>query len=119
MRLFQNVKKKVYKMLVFPKTMISKNEYGLFLWFLKVFGVSKIKSNWYWNHVHVQKPEKHAKESLLGSPNMKSKSYSSKMKQENSAELLGYSNFKLYNTSGPPDPPQTPNAAFPKFPRIS
>ena len=48
---------------------------------------------------------------------MKPKSQQSKMKQNNSTELLGYSFHKIYNRNDPTQTPQTPNLDFfPDFP---
>ena len=46
---------------------------------------------------------------------MKSKNYQSKMKQNNSTELLGYSSNHSYNKNGPPDPLDPNRQSFPDF----
>ena len=46
----------------------------------------------------------HENDGLSGFPNMNSESYQSKMKQNNSIELLSYSFNNIYNKNDPPDP---------------
>ena len=53
-------------------------------------------------------------------PKVKSKSYYSQIKKNNSTELsAGHSFLKIYNRNVPPDPPQTPNPDFSRIHLIS
>ena len=64
--------------------------------------------------------ENHEHDGLSGSPKMKSKSFQSKMKQNNSTELLGHSFNTIYSKNASPQTPWTPNPQlFLDFPRFS
>ena len=83
---------------------IFENELGLFL---EVFGVlwcSQGQEIGLGSHGHVRYVRKSWKWWVLGFPKVKSKSYESKTKQNNSTELSGYSFLKICNKNGPPDP---------------
>ena len=67
------------------------------------------------SHGHAPKSENHENHGFSGSPIMKSKSYESEMKQNNSTELFGYSFNNIYNKNGPPDPLDPKPAFFPNF----
>ena len=60
--------------------------WDLFLNSLKYSGVSEDK-NGFGAHGHVRKSENHGNERFSGFPKVKSKTYYSKMKQNNSTEL--------------------------------
>ena len=65
------------------------------------------------------KSENHGNDDCSGFPKVESKSYWSKMKQNSSAELLGYSFIQIYNKNGPPDPPDPKSEFSSVFPVFS
>ena len=83
----------------------------LFLNYLTYFGISKIKNNGFWRPWTRPLGPKimNIISCLTFLPKVKSKNYWSKMKRNNSTELLGQSFIGAYNKNGPPDPTQTPN----------
>ena len=72
--------------------------------FFEWFGVSKVKNKWFWVSWTCQKSEKHENHDFAGLPKLKSKSYQSKMKQNNYTELLGDPLIKICSKNGSPDP---------------
>ena len=80
----------------------------------------KINTIGFGSHGHVQKSETHEHDGFSVSPIMKSKSYYSKMKQNNSSEILSFSfNNNIYNKNDPPDSLDRKSGFFPGCPRFS
>ena len=84
--------------------MIFRNISGLFLNYLEQFAVSKIKINGFGSHGHIPKSENHETDGFSGFPKMNPKSDQSKMKQNNSTELLGLFFKKVHNKNVPKTP---------------
>ena len=78
---------------------------------------SKINDIGLGNYGNVQKSENNKNDGFHGFPNMNPKSYSSKIKQNNSTEVLGCSFNNLYNKNAPPDPLDPKSTIFPGSPR--
>ena len=64
------------------------------------------------------KSEKHKNDDFLGFPKMNFKSYSSKMEQNTSTKLLGYSFHNIYNRNDPQNPLDPKSVFFPKVSEI-
>ena len=79
---------------------------------------SKISHIGFGSHGHVPKFENHEREGFSSSPIMKSKSYLSKMKQNNSKELSGLSFLNICNKNSTPDPLVSKSAICSGFSRI-
>ena len=79
--------------------------------YLQSFCVFKVEHNWFGGpgHVH-QVRKKHEHEEFSGSP--KSKSYSSRTKQNNCTEFSGHSFHKTCNENGPRNPHRPLNGIF-------
>ena len=75
----------------------------------------KIKIIGFGSHGHVRKSPNHESDRYSGSPIMESKSYCSKIRQNNSTELSGDSLTNIYNNMSP----QTPGPQNRTFLRIS
>ena len=81
-----------------------------------------MKQNWLLNYlkclgvlevmVTSTRPGNHENERLSGYPEEESKSYSSKMKQNNSTEFSGHSFVIPYNKNGPHIPPPDPETGL-------
>ena len=59
--------------------------------------------------------ENHENYGFSGLPKVESKSYYSKMKQNNSTQLLGHSFFEICSKNGPQAPPDPKSSFFPDF----
>ena len=64
----------------------------------------KMKIIGFGSHGHGQKSRNHENQGFSGSHIMNPRSYYSKMKQNNSTELLVYSFHNIYNENDPPPP---------------
>ena len=106
-RLFQNFQIVGFDVLIFPKIKYKKRFDNL-SWIIESSLVEpELNIIGFGANGHVHWLRKSWTWSLLGTLESETKSYLSKMKQNNSTEFLDLSLNKIYNKNGPPDPPRT------------
>ena len=98
--------------LIFPKTIASESDLA-FLVFVEVSGCPQNKIELVWGvMVTPARSENFKDEDCSSFSNINPKSYSCKMKQNNSTELLGQSFNNIYSEMTPPRPPRPQNLIF-------
>ena len=110
MPIFSDIFKNDFRNLEISKHNIFWNVFGFSRINWSILGPPKIKINGLGAQGHVRKSRYHENDGSEGFPIMKSKSYESKVKQNNYTELPGYSFNNIYNRNESSDPLDTKTA---------